>query len=103
MQEQEFEELKEKLKAIQVPEELLKMSQSGEVRIKKTEPIEVAFAVHKGSYSKVVETFQRMVQWIMENGYIVAGPPINIFHNDPMVTPEDELVTEAQFPIRKIT
>ena len=86
-----------------MPEELLKMSRSGEVRIKKTEPIEVAFAVHKGSYSKVGETFQRMVQWIMENGYIVAGPPINIFHNDPMVTPEDELITEAQFPIRKIT
>jgi len=98
---QEFEELKEKLKAIKVPEELLAMADSGEIRIKKTEPREVAFAIHKGSYGNVGETFQRMVQWVMENGYMVAGPPINIFHNDPMVTPEEELITEAQFPVRK--
>jgi AraC family transcriptional regulator len=99
----EFEGLKEKLEAIRVPKELLKMSRSGEIKIKKTEPMEVAFAIHKGSYSKVGETFHKMMPWIMEKGYIVAGPPINIFHNDPMVTPEDELITEVQFPIRKIT
>ena len=100
---QEFEGLKEKLEAIQVPDELLKMGQSGEIKVKITEPVEVAFAIHKGSYSSISETFHKMIPWIMEKGYMVSGPPVNIFHNDPMVTPEEDLITEVQFPIKKIT
>jgi len=99
---QEIEGLKEKLEAIRVPDELLEMGQSGEIKIKTTEPMEVAFAIHKGSYGKIGETFHKMVPWIMEKGYMVSGPPVNIFHNDLMVTPEDELITEVQFPIRKM-
>ena len=79
------------------------MSQSREIKINTTKPIEIAFAIYKGSCHKVVETFQRIVSLIIERGYVVAGPPINILHNDPIVTPEDEQITELRFPIREIT
>ena len=98
---QPLDNLIEKLMSIQVPDELSAMAESGEVRTKITQPTEVAFAVHRGSYSAVGETIQRLVQWIIANEYTIAGPPVNVFYNDPMITAEADLITEVQFPIIK--
>jgi effector-binding domain-containing protein len=82
-----------------IPEEVVKLAESGEV--KTTKPQEVAFAVHKGSYQKLGEVFGKLAQGIVENEYEIVGPSITVCYNDPHTTPEEELVNECQFPVRK--
>jgi effector-binding domain-containing protein len=79
----------------------VKLAETGEVKLKTTEPQEVAFAVHKGSYQKLGEVFGKLVQWIEENGYEIVGPSVTVCYNDPHTTPEEELVSECQFLVRK--
>ncbi len=80
----------------------MQMARSGEVEVKTTEPQQVAYLVHAGSYQSMQDSFMRLLRWISENGYEVAGPPVNVYHNDPMmVRSEEELITEVQFPVRK--
>ena len=85
----------------ELSEEVVKLAESGEVNVKTTEPQEVAFAVHKGSYQKLGEVFGKLVQWIEENGYEIVGPSVTVCYNDPHTTPEEELISECQFPVRK--
>jgi effector-binding domain-containing protein len=40
-----------------IPEEIAKLAESGEVKVKTTKPQEVASTVHKGSYHKKGEVF----------------------------------------------
>ena len=84
-----------------IPEEIVKLAESGEVKLKTTKPQEVAFAVHKGSYQKLGEVFGKLVQWIGEKGYEIVGPAVTVCYNDPHTTPEEELVSECPFPVRK--
>ena len=84
-----------------IPEEIMKLAESGEVKVKTTKPQEVAYAVHKGSYQKLGEVFWKLVQWIEENRYEIEGPSVTICYNDPHTTPEEELVSGCRFPVRK--
>jgi len=84
-----------------IPEEILKLAEIGEVKVKTTKPQEVVFAVHKGAYQKLGAVFGKLVQWIEENGYEIVGPSVTVCYNDPHTTPEEELVSECQFPVRK--
>ena len=84
-----------------IPEEVVKLAKSGEVKVKTTKPQEVVFAVHKGSYQKLGAVFGKLAQWIEENGYEIAGPSVTVCYNDPHTTSEEELVSECQFPVRK--
>ena len=84
-----------------IPEEVMKLAESGGVKVKTTKPQEVAFAVHKGSYQELGEVFGKLAQWIEENGYEIVGPSVTVCYNDPHTTPEEELVSECQFPVRK--
>jgi effector-binding domain-containing protein len=38
---------------------------------------------------------------MLENGYEIAGPPEEVYLNDPNVTPRDEILTEVRFPVKK--
>ena len=42
-----------------------------------------------------------MAHWIEEKGYEIVGPSITVCYNDPRTTPEEELISECQFPVRK--
>ena len=84
-----------------IPEEIVKMAESGEVKVKTTKPQEVVYAVHRGSYQELGEVFRRLAQWLEENGYEIVGPSITVCYNDPQTTPEEELISECQFPVRK--
>ena len=42
----------------EIPEEILRLVECGEVKVKTTKPQEVAFAVHKGSYQKRGKCFK---------------------------------------------
>jgi AraC family transcriptional regulator len=84
-----------------IPEEIVKLAETGEVKVKTTKPQEVVFAVHKGSYQKLGDVFGKLVQWINENGFEIVGPSVTVCYNDSHTTPEEELVSECQFPVRK--
>lgn len=84
-----------------IPEEIVKLTESGKVKVKTTKPQEVAYAVHKGSYLKLGEVFWKSVQWIEENGYEIVGPFVTVCYNDRHTTSEEELVSECPFPVRK--
>jgi effector-binding domain-containing protein len=84
-----------------IPEEIVKLTAIGEVKVKTTKPQEVAFAVHKGSYQKLGEVFWKLVQGVEENGYAIVGYSETVCYNNPHTTPEEELVRECLFPMMK--
>ena len=59
----------------------------------------VAATVHKGPYSALEETYRAMEAWMAANGLHPAGPPREVYLNDPMSAPESELLTEIDWPI----
>jgi len=89
-------------KQVVIPEDILEASHSGQVATKTTAPQHVVYAVHKGSYQEVGNTIQKIIAWMMANGYTPVGFPRSIYYNDPTNTPEDELLTEIQFPVEKL-
>ncbi len=69
--------------------------------VKKVEVVEVARTMHKGSFDQVGAVYSALVEWIMEKGYEIAGPPEEVYLTDPAYTPAEALLTEARFPIKK--
>lgn len=69
--------------------------------VKKVEGAEVASTMHKGLYDEVGSIYGALVGWITENGYEIAGPPMEVYLSDPVETPPEELLTEVRFPVRK--
>jgi AraC family transcriptional regulator len=59
----------------------------------------VASAMHKGPYEDIQPTYRILVQWIAQHGYVMAGPPEEIYYSDPNEVSPEEYVTEIQFPI----
>jgi len=73
----------------------------GEVKVKTTKPMEVAFTLHRGPYDQVGMTYDRLEKWIEENDYQIGGPARSIYLNDPNSVPPESLKTEIQFPVVK--
>jgi effector-binding domain-containing protein len=81
----------------EIPEEIMKLVESGEVKVKTTKPQEVAFAVHNGSYQKLGEVFEKLAQWIEENDYEIAGPSVTVCYNDPRINFHIGGINEVKF------
>ena len=66
------------------------------------EPCECAMTVHHGGYSTLSEAYGAVVNWIMENGYEIAGSPFDLYIKTQFdsLSPED-WETEVYFPIKK--
>ena len=60
---------------------------------------EVAVAVHKGAYAKAGETIQHIMDWIKANNYVVGGPVMDRYLNNPMQVKPEELLTEIWIPV----
>ncbi len=71
------------------------------VGVKLVESYEAAATVHKGPYENVGPVYGALVQWIMENGYEFSGAPEEAYLNDPQSVPQEEILTEVRFPVRK--
>jgi effector-binding domain-containing protein len=71
----------------EIPEEIVKLAESGEVKLKITKPQEVAFAVHKSSYQKLGEVFGKLAQWVEENGYAIVGHSVTVCHKNSYILP----------------
>jgi effector-binding domain-containing protein len=58
----------------------------------------VISTIHKGSYSNLGEAYTRVFEHARKNGLEINGPMREIYLTNPQEKPEDELLTEVQFP-----
>jgi effector-binding domain-containing protein len=70
------------------------------VEVKTFPSMTVAATIHRGPYAECALAYQALVGWIREHGHEIAGPPRELYLNDPREVGEDEALTEIQFPIR---
>jgi len=71
-----------------------------EVSIRPLPACTVAFTRHQGGFGEVGRTYDRLLEWVADNNYEVAGPSRELYLTNPMQTEEGELVTEIQIPIK---
>lgn len=67
---------------------------------------EMASLVHHGSFNTLPESYQKILQWLGQNGYQICGPgrEIYIANGEDMKIRQDDpsYVTEIQFPVQKV-
>lgn len=64
---------------------------------------EVASFVHRGPYHWIQCTYEKVLDWLRENRYVVAGDPREVFFVAPDPHgggTQDDMLTEIQVPIR---
>lgn len=59
----------------------------------------VAATTHRGPYAEISPAYHTVTGWIQDQGHEVAGPPREIYLNDPKSVVAEDLLTEIQFPI----
>jgi len=59
----------------------------------------VVFAMHRGPYELLGETYDRLATWLETEGHAMAGPPREAYLSDPSTTAPEDYLTEVQFPI----
>lgn len=60
-----------------------------------------ASTIHKGAYQEVAPAYHALSSWMSTNGWEPAGPPREVYLNDPTVVPVAELLTEVVWPMRR--
>ncbi|MCP3974214.1 MAG: MerR family transcriptional regulator [bacterium] len=59
----------------------------------------MATTVHHGPYDQIAPAYHTLTGWISEHGHEIAGPPREIYLNDPQTVAPEELLTRVEFPI----
>lgn len=59
-----------------------------------------ASIVHRGPYEEVGPAYDALAEWIADHRHQVAGPPRELYLNDPNEVGQDAALTEIVFPIR---
>ena len=55
--------------------------------------------VHKGPYETCEPAYLAAFAWIREQGLSIAGPIREVYPNDPMEVPPEEILTEIYIPV----
>ncbi len=76
--------------------------QDGKIGIKEIPEHTVLAAMHKGPYTEVGPVIHAVIDYAVKNEYDIVGPISEAYFNDPMETPEEELLTEVRIPVIKI-
>ena len=58
-----------------------------------------ATLLHRGPYSAIGDSYGALQAWIAANGRQPAGPPREVYLNDPQTVPAAELLTEIDWPV----
>jgi len=58
--------------------------------------------LHTGPYSGVGKAYERLFAYMNEHCLVPAGPSRELYLNDPAEVPEEELLTEVQFPVQDL-
>ena len=61
---------------------------------------EVATTLHRGSYEAMEPAYEAIKEWARAHGRELAGPPREVYLNDPETTGPENLETEIDWPIR---
>jgi AraC family transcriptional regulator len=69
--------------------------------VKKLPAMTVASLLHRGPYESIEPTYRALDGWIEEQGYLVAGPPREVYMSDPESVPPEEYLTEVQVPVQQ--
>ncbi|HEY0196705.1 MAG TPA: GyrI-like domain-containing protein [Methanobacterium sp.] len=75
--------------------------QEGKIGIKEIPEHTVLAALHKGPYTEVGPVIHAVIDYAVQNGYDIVGPISEAYLNDPLVTPEEDLLTEVRIPVIK--
>ena len=59
----------------------------------------MAVTEHLGPYDALAPAYHSLTSWITANGYEFAGPPREIYLNDPHTVAPEELKTRIEFPV----
>jgi effector-binding domain-containing protein len=71
-----------------------------ELEVKNIPKRKVASLIHKGSYDTIGLAYKTLYDYIVENGYDMIGPMMDIYISDPNTTKPEEILTEIQAPIK---
>ncbi len=78
-------------------------SEDGMINIKKIPELCVVSTICKGAYKNTEQIYLNLMEYTVDNGYLIAGPVTEVYINSPLELPENELLTEVRFPILKIS
>ena len=56
---------------------------------------------HTGPYDSVGATYDALTTWIPAHGYVVAGPPREVYLSEPGTPPQD-IETIVEFPVLRV-
>ncbi|UCG69061.1 MAG: GyrI-like domain-containing protein [Thermoplasmata archaeon] len=74
----------------------------GDIKIKELPSMEVAVIKHKGSSKEYPETYKKLNEWIIENGYEWAGPTMEVYTKKPRTKGEETIIyANVQAPVKK--
>lgn len=59
-----------------------------------------ASTIHRGPYDEIGPAYDALTSWVGERGHQVAGPPWELYLNDPNEVGQDAALTEILMPIR---
>ena len=74
-------------------------SGDGDVYSRELEGGAMATTVHRGPYQQFAPAYHTLTGWISEHGHEIAGPPREIYLNDPQTVAPKELLSRVEFPI----
>lgn len=70
-----------------------------DIEVKSLPAVTVVSAICKGPYRNLGLAHKRMYAYLEENGLTKNGPSRSYYLNNPTETPEEELLTEIQYPV----
>lgn len=69
------------------------------ITVSKLPAMIVAWTIHTGGYGNVQDTYDKLLEWIDEEGYEVTGPAVEFFLSHDEL-PEDSMVTKVGFVVQ---
>lgn len=75
--------------------------QNPEIELRNLPRGPVVSSIYTGPYKQITEAYTRTHAHLLEHGYEMRAPTMELYLNNPEETPEDELLTEIQIPIKQ--
>ena len=69
--------------------------------LKRVEETLIAVRLEQGTYEEAGAAFDPLASWCGKNGYKITGLPSMFSYSDPTRTPEDQLLNEIYYTVRK--
>lgn len=74
------------------------------IECKEIPATKVAVVAYQGGYEKLNHINEEMARWLNENGYVLNGEIMNVYHISPKTTHnQEQFLTEVCYPIKRGT